>query len=194
MKFLVVVKQKKNVDTFLDTIRALIARGHTVTLSVQERHDPKVEQLVAGLTPPAFSLKPGPAVRTDDWADTAPLLRSLSDCLHYQQPHLHGAQKLQARTIDKLREELRLQVDDRSAAGVLRQVPQQQIERLRAILDLAEQHLPTDPLYDSFLHRNGLTCCCCHRWCISGRRRLTWWRARSGWEFRSACCFSAGTT
>ena len=152
MKFLIVVKQKKNVDTFLDTIRALIARGHTVTLSVQERLDAKVEQLVAGLTPPAFLLKPGPAVRTDDWAETAPLLRSLSDCLHYQQPRLHGAQKLQARTIDKLREELRLQVDDRSAAGVLRQVPQQQVERLRAILDLAEQHLPTDPLYDSFLH------------------------------------------
>ena len=151
MKFLIVVKQKKNVDTFLDTIRALIARGHTVGLAVQERHDTKVDQLAAGLTSPAFSLTPGPAVRTDEWAETAPLLRSLGDCLHYQQPRLHGAQKLQARTIDKLREELRLRVDDRDAAGVLRQIPQQQIERLRAILGLAEQHLPTDPLYDTFL-------------------------------------------
>ena len=151
MKFLIVVKQKKNVDTFLDTIRALIARGHTVSLVVQERHDTKVDQLAAGLTSPAFSLTPGPAVRTDEWAETAPLLRSLGDCLHYQQPRLHGAQKLQARTIDKLREELRLRVDDRDAAGVLRQIPQQQIERLRAILGLAEQHLPTDPLYDTFL-------------------------------------------
>ena len=151
MKFLIVVKQKKNVDTFLDTIRALIGRGHTVSLAVQERHDPKVEQLASDLTPPGFSLTPGPAVRTDDWAETAPLLRSLSDCLHYQQPRLHGAQKLQARTIDKLREELRLLVDDRVAADVLRQVPRQQVQRLRAILDLAEQHLPTDPLYDTFL-------------------------------------------
>ena len=152
MKFLIVVKQKKNVDTFLDTIRALVGRGHTVTLAVQERHDTRVEQLAADLVSTSFSLTPGPMVRTDPWAETAPLLRSLADCLHYQQPRLHGAQKLQARTIDKLREELRLRVDDRHAAEVLRQVPQEQIDRLRAILGLAEQHLPTDPLYDTFLH------------------------------------------
>jgi len=152
MKFLIVVKQKKNVDTFLDTIRALVGRGHTVTLAVQERHETRVEQLAADLVSTSFSLTPGPMVRTDPWAETAPLLRSLADCLHYQQPRLHGAQKLQARTIDKLREELRLRVDDRHAAETLRQVPQEQIDRLRAILGLAEQHLPTDPLYDTFLH------------------------------------------
>jgi FkbM family methyltransferase len=151
MKFLVVVKQKKNVDTFLDTIRALIGRGHAVTLAVQERHDARVEELAADLVSPSFSLTPGPIVRTDQWAETAPLLRSLGDCLHYRQPPLQGAQKLQARTIDKLREELRLRVDDRDAAEVLRDVPLQQIERLQAILELAEQHLPTDPLYDAFL-------------------------------------------
>jgi FkbM family methyltransferase len=151
MRFLVVVKQKKNVDTFLDTIRALIGRGHAVTLAVQERHDTRVEQLAADLVSPGFSLVPGPMVRTDEWAETAPLLRSLGDCLHYRQPPLQGAQKLQARTIDKLREELRLRVDGRDAADVLREVPLQQIERLRAILGLAEQHLPTDPLYDAFL-------------------------------------------
>ena len=152
MKFLIVVKQKKNVDTFLDTIRALIGRGHTVTLAVQERLETRVEQLAADLASTSFSLTPGPMVRTDPWGETAPLLRSLADCLHYQQPRLHGAQKLQARTIDKLREELRLRVDDRHAAEVLRQVPHEQIDRLRAILGLAEQHLPTDPLYDTFLH------------------------------------------
>ena len=151
MKFLIVVKQKKNVDTFLDTIRALVGRGHTVTLAVQERHDTRVEELAADLVSDSFSLRPGPTVRTDPWAETAPLLRSLADCLHYQQPRLHGAQKLQARTIDKLREELRLRVDDRHAAEVLRQLPQEQIDRLRAILELAEQHLPTDRLYDDFL-------------------------------------------
>jgi FkbM family methyltransferase len=151
MKVLIVVKQKKNVDTFLDTIRALVGRGHTVRLAVQERHDTRVEQLASGLDSPSFELVPGPSVRTDDWADTAPLLRSLGDCLHYQQPSLQGATKLQARTIDKLREELRLRVDDREAAAVLRQIPLEQIARLRAILGLAEQHLPTDPLYDTFL-------------------------------------------
>jgi hypothetical protein len=46
---------------------------------------------------------------------------------------------------------LRLRVDDRQAAEVLRQLPREQIDRLRAILRLAEQHLPTDRLYDDFL-------------------------------------------
>jgi FkbM family methyltransferase len=155
MKFLIVVKQKKNVDAFLDTVRALVGRGHTVRLAVQERNDAKVEPLAADVGPSRFSLASAPAVRTDEWAETAPLLRSLGDCLHYQQPHLHGATKLQARTIDKLREELRLRVDDREAAGVLRQIPLQQVDRLRAILALAEQHLPTDPLYDAFLREES---------------------------------------
>ena len=49
MKFLLVVKQKKNIDTFAATIRALLDRGHQVTLTVQEgqelRHDSVSEQL-----------------------------------------------------------------------------------------------------------------------------------------------------
>ena len=32
MKILLVVKQKKTVDTFISTIRALLARGHEVLL------------------------------------------------------------------------------------------------------------------------------------------------------------------
>jgi hypothetical protein len=151
MKILLVVKQKKNVDTFLGTIRALMARGHAVTLAVQERKQARIEQLTTDLDTAEFALATPPALRTDAWAETAPLLRSLADCLHYQQPALRGASKLQARTIDKLREELRVGADDHTVTGLLRQVPPQQVQRLRAILGLAEDHLPTDPLYDEFL-------------------------------------------
>ena len=88
MNILLVVKQKKNVDTFLDTIRALLARGHAVTLAVQERHDERLDQHAAELASERFSLVRCPSYRTDEWAETAPLLRSTRDCLHYQRPAL----------------------------------------------------------------------------------------------------------
>src|SRR5690606_28467670 len=97
-KFLIVVKQKKNVDTFLETVRSLVGRGHAVTVAVQERPDGRTEQRGSGAEP-GFSILPAPATRSDAWAEVAPLLRSLADCLHYQQPELRGAEKLQARTI-----------------------------------------------------------------------------------------------
>lgn len=151
MKFLIVVKQKKNVDTFLETVRVLVERGHTVSLAVQERPDARLEERVGDLVASGLSLLAAPAARGDAWADVAPLLRSLGDCLHYQQTGLRGAGKLQARTIDKLREELRLRVDDAAAAEVLRQMPAGQIAHLRGVLQLAEAQLPTDPVYDAFL-------------------------------------------
>jgi len=151
MKFLIVVKQKKNVDTFLESVRVLAERGHTVSLAVQERPDARIEERTQEIAGLGLSLLPAPATRSDAWADVAPLLRSLGDCLHYQQPQLRGAGKLQARTIDKLREELRLRVDDAAAAEVLRQIPSGQIAHLRGVLQLAEERLPTDPIHDAFL-------------------------------------------
>jgi FkbM family methyltransferase len=151
MKFLIVVKQKKNVDTFLETVRVLVERGHTVSLAVQERPDARMEERTSEIAGSGLSLLAAPATRSDAWGDVAPLLRSLGDCLHYQQPELRGAGKLQARTIDKLREELRLRVDDAAAAEVLRQIPSGQIAHLRGVLQLAEEQLPTDPIHDAFL-------------------------------------------
>ncbi len=151
MKFLLVFKQKKNVDTFLATMHALTARGHTVTLAVQERHDTRIEEIATEFDPSTFSLAAAPVHRADSLADIAPLLRSLVDCLHYQQPALRAATKLQARTIDKLREEITVGDGSDAVAKLLRQVPPAQIERLRAVLDLAEQRLPTDRLHDEFL-------------------------------------------
>ncbi len=152
MKFLLVCKQKKNVETFLRTIHNLLARGHAVTLAVQERKaDAYVAEATADFDPSRFRVARCPAQRSDAWADVAPLLRSLADCVQYQQPSLRGAQKLQARTVHKLREELRLPVSDDQMTAVLRDVPPRQLESLRAVLDLAERALPPDPLLVEFL-------------------------------------------
>ena len=99
MKILFVVKQKKNVDTFLPTIRLLVDRGHRVALAVQEWSDRRDDEYRAEIPSPLFSVVRCPMQRADDWSDTAWLLRSLRDGAHYQQPALKNAAKLQARTI-----------------------------------------------------------------------------------------------
>ena len=151
MKILFVVKQKKNVDTFIATIRALVDRGHQVALAVQERTEEHDERYRDEIDSPRFSVVRAPAHRSDDWAEIAWLLRSLRDCAHYQQPALKGALKLQARSVHKLREELRIQADNETVAAALREMPPQQIQRLEAVFELAEHRLPNDPLYDEFL-------------------------------------------
>jgi FkbM family methyltransferase len=151
MKILFVVKQKKNVDTFIATIRALVDRGHSVALAVQERTEEHDDRYREEIDSPRFSVVRAPAHRADDWAEIAWLQRSLRDCVHYQQPALRGAAKLQARSVHKLREELRIQADNEAVAAALREMPPQQVHRLDAVLELAEQKLPNDPLYDEFL-------------------------------------------
>ena len=94
MKILFVLKQKKNVETFAATIRALTERGHTVALAVQEHTETRAQQYRDALDSPLFSLVRCPAHRTDRWSDIAWLLRSLRDCVHYQQPAMRNAIKL----------------------------------------------------------------------------------------------------
>jgi FkbM family methyltransferase len=151
MKILLVVKQKKNVETFIATIRQLVDRGHSVALAVQERTDERDDEYREHIDSPRFSVVRCPAHRLDDWSEIAWLLRSLRDCTHYQQPALRSAAKLQERTVHKLREELRFQAEDQTVAASLREIPPQQIERLETVFALAEQQLPTDSLYDEFL-------------------------------------------
>jgi FkbM family methyltransferase len=151
MKILFVLKQKKNVETFIAAIRTLIDRGHSVALAIQEWSDARDDEYRSDIPSDRFTVVRCPAHRQDQWAEVAWLLRSLRDCAHYQQPALKNAAKLQARTIHKLREELRLNVDNDAAAGVLREVPPQQIRRLEAVFELAERQLPSDPLWDHFL-------------------------------------------
>ena len=155
MKILLVLKQKKNVETFADTIRALIDRGHSVALAVQEHTDSRADQYREALDSPRFSLVRCPAHRSDRWSDAAWLLRSLRDCLHYQQPRMRNASKLQARSVQKLREELRIQADNESVAAALRDLPALQIERLESVFALAERQLPVDPVYQAFLRKQA---------------------------------------
>jgi FkbM family methyltransferase len=155
MKILLVVKQKKNVDTFIGTIRALLARGHAVTLAVQEHGDARDQEYRDEIPSPEFTVARGPAQRTDAWAHVAPLVRSLRDVVHYQQPPLRGALKLQERTIRKLREDLRIAGDHVAIAEALRAIPAAQIDRLETVFDLAEQRLPSDALHEQFLRTHA---------------------------------------
>jgi FkbM family methyltransferase len=155
MKILFVLKQKKNVDTFLPTIRLLVERGHRVALGVQEWSDRRDDDYRTEIPSPLFSVVRCPMQRADEWAQVAWLLRSLRDCAHYQQPALKNAAKLQARTIHKLREELRLPVDNAAAAALLRQVPAGQMRRLESVFELAERQLPSDPLHEQFLREQA---------------------------------------
>ncbi len=151
MKILFVVKQKKNVDTFASTIRALLDRGHRVTLMVQEGHEWRDDWIGRDAEFPGFAAVRGPAARTDAWAETALLLRSLRDCAHYLQPELRGAVKLQTRSVKKLSEDLHLSDGDAAVAAALRAIPLPQTERLRQLLELTEHALPPDPLWVSFI-------------------------------------------
>jgi FkbM family methyltransferase len=165
MKILLVLKQKKNVETFAATIRALTDRGHSVALAVQEHSDTRADQYRGWIDQPAspkppaeggrFSLVRCPAHRTDRWSDVAWLLRSLRDCVHYQQPAMRNATKLQARSVQKLREELRIDADNEAVAHALRGLPGPQIGRLEDVFALAERQLPVDPVYESFVREHA---------------------------------------
>ena len=155
MKILFVVKQKKNVETFAATIRALTERGHSVALAVQEHSETRADQYRDAIDSPLFSLVRCPAHRTDRWSDVAWLLRSLRDCVHYQQPAMRNAIKLQARSLQKLREQLRINADNEAVASALRGVPASQIGRVEEVFALAERQLPVDPLYEAFLRENA---------------------------------------
>ena len=65
MKFLVVAKQKKNVDTFEAVIAALLARGQTVTLAIQQRDPERDARLSERLRHERFALVACPDERTD---------------------------------------------------------------------------------------------------------------------------------
>jgi FkbM family methyltransferase len=166
MKILLVLKQKKNVETFAATIRALVDRGHSVALAVQEHSDARADQYRDWIDSPAspkpsgeggsrFSLVRCPAHRTDSWSEVAWLLRSLRDCVHYQQPAMRHAAKLQARSVHKLREELRVDAEDESVAAALRGLPAAQVGRLESVFALAERQLPVDPLFEAFIREQA---------------------------------------
>ncbi len=151
MRILLVIKQNKNLYTFERTIGLLVHRGHHVTVAVQDRDESRDERLADSFDPSRFSVVRCPQARTDDWSGVAPLLRSVRDCVQYLRPELQGATKLRSRTAHKLRQLLPLPVEAPALAAGLAALPDVYVNRLDAILALAERSLPTDAVYDELL-------------------------------------------
>ena len=151
MRFLLVVKQQRNVDAFIEALRLLAGRGHSVTLAVQDADDRRNDRLSSAIDAAGIAVVRCPAVRTDTWKDVATLLRRLRDCLQYLRPEMRQAVKLRARAFDRLRQDLMFDAETHTAVAGLLAIPSEQTRRLDAALALAEQALPTDPLFDEFL-------------------------------------------
>ena len=155
MRVLFVAKQKKVVEAFLATLTCLVERGHSVTLAIQEHDDKRNERMEAAINKSRFSVVSCPEVRTDRWADVASVVRRLRDCVHYLQPPLEGAVKLRARVLNRLRTEFQFEADLSRLNDSLLSIPDDHVRRLDNVLTLAEQRLPTDPLFDHFLERHA---------------------------------------
>jgi FkbM family methyltransferase len=151
MRFLLVVKQKRNVDAFLGTLQCLVDRGHSVTLGIQERDEKTEARVNLSVNHPAFRVTTCPAVRTDEWSELASLVRRLRDCIHYLKPAMRSATKLRARIIHRLRQDLQFDASTDAMAHALLNIPADQVQRLAQVCARAEQSVPTDPLFDEFL-------------------------------------------
>jgi len=151
MKFVFVAKQKKNVEAYADTLRCLVTRGHEVTVTVQEPDEDRDRRLAQSIDSPRFHIAACPSARADEWAEVAPLVRRLRDLMHFLRPPFTAAPPLQTRIAAKLLQELTLEADTDMLLAGLARMPHASLGRLEAVLRLAEQSIPTSPLFDEFL-------------------------------------------
>ncbi len=151
MRILIVLKQKRNLDAFLGVIRSLLERGHAVTTAIQEWHGERDEEVSDALHSDRFAMVPCPPARLDGWASASTLIRSLRDCTYYLHPQLRDAVKLQARTVEKLRQKMMLSVRPAAVTSFMRGLTPEQVAEWEAVLGLAERNVPTDPLLDEFI-------------------------------------------
>jgi hypothetical protein len=138
MKFLLVAKQEKNALAFIETIRCLVERGHDVTVAVQERDDERDQRLAWQIGSDRFHVVRCPSARIDEWAPVASLIRRLRDGLQYLRPPFAEARALRARIFHKLRQEFALEIEGEALAAGLRLAADGRIDRLDAVLRLAE--------------------------------------------------------
>ena len=146
MTFLLVCKQKKNIDTFEGVVVALLSTGHRVILTVQEPDAARDARLAAQFAHENFSVVPCPDGSRDDWRSTARLLRTARDWAQYARPAYRTASKLATRTADRLAREL-------GAASVspASPLPPAAAARVDAAFAQFEHAVPRDPLLDEFL-------------------------------------------
>ncbi len=152
VRFLLIAKQKKNVDTFETTIDELLRRGHEVTLAIQERDVERDRRLQERFASTRFLLAACPEARGDAWRSVAPLLRSARDWAHYYQPAFASATKLHQRALVRLLREL----GSSSPLDVGRlSLPTTSGARLRHTLAHIESSIPSDPLHEEFILRHA---------------------------------------
>ena len=148
MKFLLIAKQKKNVDTFEAVLGELLARGQDVTLAIQQRDPERDARLAERLHHERFALVPCPDVRTDGWRAAAPLVRTARDWAQYTRPAYRTASKLHRRAVERLFRELGASMSGEApplAAGAG--------TRVRDALAHIERAIPSDALHEEFLDR-----------------------------------------
>ena len=152
LRFLFIVRQKKNVDTFQDVVSALVDGGHHVTLAVQEPLDEARRDGIAARFPqPTFEVAACPEGRGDEWRASAPLVRSARDWAHYLRTPYRNASKLRARAAHRLAKELG--TDEWLEAGG--DLDALQALRLRDTLERIEAAIPSDRLHEEFLRRHA---------------------------------------
>src|SRR5688500_425939 len=106
MRFLFIVKQKKNVDAFQDVIARLLDAGHEVRLGIQEVEHGRRDSLAERFTGAGFQLIACPEGRGDEWRASAPLVRTVRDWAQYLRLPYRHASKLRARAAHRLAREL----------------------------------------------------------------------------------------
>lgn len=148
MTFLLVCKQKKNVDTFEGVIAALLARGQRVVLTIQERDAVRDARLAEQFAHPSFSVVPCPDGRTDAWRTAAPLVRTVRDWAQYMRPPYAHAAKLADRAGARLARELAVPA---GTVGRPPSLPSQAATRALDAFARIERAIPRDPIYDEFL-------------------------------------------
>jgi len=151
MKFLFIVKQKKNVDTFQDVIERLLAGGHAVTLAIQDRSNERDRVLLERFSTSGFEVVGCPDDRGDAWRMSAPLLRAFHDWAQYlREPYRH-ASKLRQRAAERLTRELGAKQPLDGGSIPLGSTRAAQVhEALRQF----EASIPSDPLHTEFIARH----------------------------------------
>jgi len=148
MKFLVIAKQKKNVDTFETVLGELLALGHEVTLAIQQRDPERDGRLAERLRHERFALVPCPDERADAWRAAAPLVRTVRDWAQYTKTPYRTATKLHRRAVERLFREiggsLSAEAPPLGASGAA---------RVRDALAHLERAIPPDALHAEFLDR-----------------------------------------
>jgi FkbM family methyltransferase len=151
MRFLVIVKQKKNVDTFQDVIAQLLDAGHEVRLGVQEVEHDRRDTLAERFTAPGFQLVACPEGRGDEWRASAPLVRTVRDWAQYLRAPYRHASKLRARAAQRLAKDLGVA----AAADAGAVLDPLQGARVLKTFELIEAAIPSDRLHEEFLARHA---------------------------------------